>query len=80
MPRTRPSRTSPPDRLESLRALLAESEADLTRLQREEEYLSTQTKRAREQVRYYERLLSDLKREWGKTPPLTDLVRKLGRP
>jgi multidrug resistance efflux pump len=60
--------------------LLRQLETELARLLREEDYLALQTRRAREQVRYYEQLLADLKREWGRRAPLSDLVRRLGQP
>ena len=66
------------DRQENLLASRQEVEAQVTRLKREEEYLLLQVRQAREQVRYYEELLSLLRRDWGKTAPLQELVRKLG--
>jgi len=33
---------------------------------------------AQEQVRHYEGLLAELHREWGNTPRLTEIVRRLG--
>lgn len=66
------------DRQESLLASQRELSAELTRLTREEEYLLLKVRQAREQVRYYEGLLALLRRDWGKTPGLSDLVRKLG--
>jgi hypothetical protein len=52
-------------------------ETEVARLRRDEEYLTLQVRQAREQVRYYEGLLALLRRDWGKIPPLEDLVRKL---
>jgi hypothetical protein len=52
--------------------------SELARIRREEEYLLLKVRQAREQVRYYEGLLELLRRDWGKTPGLSDLVRKLG--
>ncbi|MFZ0890998.1 MAG: hypothetical protein WB778_01530 [Thermoplasmata archaeon] len=49
----------------------------MARLLRDEQYLALQVRQAREQVRYYEGLLTLLRRDWGKIPPLEDLVRKL---
>ena len=66
------------DRQESLLASQQELGAELTRLLREEEYLLLKVRQAREQVRYYEGLLALLRRDWGKTPGLSELVRKLG--
>ncbi len=51
---------------------------ELVRLRREEEYLSLKVRQAREQVRYYEGLLDLLRRDWGKAPGLSELVRRLG--
>jgi multidrug resistance efflux pump len=70
--------THPTDRPDTLRAAQEEAEAELRRLGREEEYLLRQIREARDQVRYYEGLLVVLRRDWGRTPPLADLVRKLG--
>jgi len=67
-------RTVRPD---ALRAAQVEAEAELQRLVREEEYLLRQIREARDQVRYYEGLLVVLRRDWGRTPPLAALVRKL---
>ena len=66
------------DRQESLLAAQRELNVELTRLVREEEYLLLKVRQAREQVRYYEGLLALLRRDWGRTPGLSDLVRKLG--
>ncbi len=66
------------DRQESLLAAQRELNVELTRLVREEEYLLLKVRQAREQVRYYEGLLVLLRRDWGGTPGLSDLVRKLG--
>jgi hypothetical protein len=59
--------------LDTQRAAL---ETEVTALSREEAYLSRQIERAAEQVRYYERLLRDLKRDWDRRPPLRELVRQ----
>jgi hypothetical protein len=66
------------DREESLLATQREMLSEVNRLRREEEYLDLKVRQAREQVRYYEDLLTLLRRDWGKTPGLTDLVRRLG--
>jgi hypothetical protein len=66
------------DREESLLATQREMLSEVSRLRREEEYLDLKVRQAREQVRYYEDLLTLLRRDWGKTPGLTDLVRRLG--
>jgi chromosome segregation ATPase len=75
MRRTRPSTLH--DNLRALLAAKAEVEAELSRLDREEKYLASQVRRAHEQLRYYESMLRDLRADWGKSPPLADLVRKL---
>ncbi len=72
------TRTSLLDKLESVSLAHAEAELELERLRREEEYLSSQIERAEEQVRYYEGLLAELKRDWGRDPALRTLVRRLG--
>ncbi len=62
-------------------ALLATEQellAEVARTRREEEYLLLKVRQAREQVRYYERLLELLKRDWGADPALAALVRRLG--
>jgi hypothetical protein len=66
------------DRAEALVRARDEAQAEVDRLEREERYLSTQIRRAEEQVRYYEGLLADLKRDTGGPAPLKELVRKLG--
>ncbi|MGI0053847.1 MAG: hypothetical protein ACREC5_01135 [Thermoplasmata archaeon] len=55
----------------------AELEGEVLRLTREEEYLTRQIRRAEEQLRYYDRLLADLKHSAGRTPPLHDFVRRM---
>ncbi len=74
MPRVAP----PSDRQELLLATQREVNAELQRLRREEEYLLLKVRQAREQVHYYEALLALLRRDWGKTDGLSDLVRRLG--
>jgi hypothetical protein len=65
------------DRQESLLSSQRELFAELARLRREEDYLVLKVRQAREQVRYYEGLLELLRRDWGKTEGLADLVRRL---
>lgn len=65
------------DREASLSVTERQLEAEVARLLRDEQYLALQVRQAREQVRYYEGLLTLLRRDWGKIPPLEDLVRKL---
>jgi len=64
------------DRHETLRATERDLLAELGRLRREEEYLELKVRQAREQVRYYERLLILLRRDWGQDPALANLVRR----
>ncbi len=71
-------RPSLPDRLEAVFRAHAEAELERERLRREEQYLTDQIQKARQQVRYYEQLLVDLKRDWGRDPSLRTLVRRLG--
>jgi chromosome segregation ATPase len=66
------------DRLESLLTDRAAAEAEAARLRREADYLARQVRQAQEQVRHYEGLLAELHREWGNTPRLTEIVRRLG--
>jgi hypothetical protein len=66
------------DRFRELRASQRELLGELLRLEREEEYLQLKVRQAREQVRYYEGLLSLLRKDWGRAPGLSDLVRRLG--
>ena len=66
------------DKHESLLAARHEAEAEVQRLEREEEFLQAQVRQAREQVRYYEELLAVLKRDWGKNALFANLVRKFG--
>jgi hypothetical protein len=72
----RPGRFS--DRIEELAAAQRGLVQDLVRLEREEEYLRLKVRQARDQVRYYEGLLTLLRRDFGKAPGLSDLVRRLG--
>jgi hypothetical protein len=51
---------------------------EVARTRRQEEYLVLKVRQAREQVRYYERLLELLKRDWGQDPGFAALVRRLG--
>jgi chromosome segregation ATPase len=66
------------DRHQVLLRSREETEAEIARLQREEKELLRQVRQAQEQVRYYETLLTDLRRDWGRSTPLTELVRRLG--
>jgi hypothetical protein len=65
-------------RQESLLATERDLLAEVARTRRQEEYLALKVRQAREQVRYYERLLELLKRDWGEDPGLAALVRRLG--
>ena len=66
------------DRLETLLADRAAVESEAARLRREVEYLASQVRQAEEQVRHYEGLLTELRKDWGGAPRLADLVRRLG--
>jgi hypothetical protein len=66
------------DRIDSLRGFEQTLVAEVERLKREERYILLKVRQAREQVRYYESLLALLRRDWGKTPGLSDLIRRLG--
>jgi hypothetical protein len=72
----RPGRFS--DRIDELAAAQRALAKDLVRLEREEEYLKLKVRQARDQVRYYEGLLTLLRRDFGKSPALSDLVQRLG--
>ena len=65
-------------RVETLRASARELLAEIERLKREERYILLKVRQARDQVRYYEGLLSLLRRDWGRSAGLSDLIRKLG--
>jgi hypothetical protein len=66
------------DRQETLLATERELLAEVARSRRQEEYLVLKVRQAREQVRYYERLLEMLKRDWGQDPGFASLVRRIG--
>jgi len=66
------------DRQDVLGSTQRELLADIEQLRREEEYLLLKVRQAREQVRYYEGLLTLLRRDLGNAAGLTDLVRRLG--
>ncbi len=65
-------------RLDFLRATERDLAGELGRLRREEEYLRLKVRQARDQVRYYEGLLQLLRRDLGRQPSLTEVVRRLG--
>ncbi len=65
------------DRRAELERLRQETEAEEHRLVREEASLKAQVKEAREQLRYYEGLLVQLRRDWGSTPALAKLLKRL---
>jgi hypothetical protein len=65
-------------RQEALLATERDLREEIARTRRDEEYLLIKVRQAREQVRYYERLLEMLKRDWGQDPGLAALVRRLG--
>ena len=69
--------TSLSDRAASLERLRQEAEAEAVRLGFEERSLVDQVRKAREQVRYYEGLLVEIRRSVGRTPSLTRLLRSL---
>lgn len=70
-------RPSLSDKLDEVRRAHAETELEIERLRREEEYLSEQISKATEQVRYYQNLLVELKGDWGRDPALRALLRRL---
>ncbi len=66
------------DRLGFLRTTQREMLGELARIRREEEYLQVKLRQAHEQLRYYEGLLSLVRRDMGRTPGLTELLRRMG--
>jgi hypothetical protein len=74
MPRALP----PSDKQESLFSAQQQLLDEIGQLRREEEYLMLKVRQAREQARYYECLLTLLRRDLGNAPGLSDLVRRLG--
>ena len=75
MPRGTPDSLA--DRAATLDSLRQEAEAEAALLGREEASLLEQVRQAKEQVRYYEDLLVQLRRDWGRTPALTRMIRSL---
>ncbi len=65
-------------RIDALRSTQRELLGEITRVRREEEYLRQKLRQAQEQVRYYEGLLSLLRRDMGRSPGLPELLRRLG--
>ncbi len=65
-------------RLEYLRSTERDLQGELAQLRREEEYVRLKMRQAREQVRYYEGLLTLLRRDLGRSPSLAEVVRRLG--
>jgi len=68
----------PSDKQETLLSTQRELLGEIGRLRREEEYILLKVRQAREQVRYYEVLLTLLRRDLGKSPGLAELVRRMG--
>ncbi len=66
------------DRIEHLEGFQKQLLVELDVLQREEAYLSLKVRQAREQVRYYEGLLALFRRDLGRPPGLSQLVRRMG--
>lgn len=69
--------TSLQDRHQALLSARDEAESEAARLTREEQYLAGQIRQATEQVRYYEGLLTLLRRDVRKAPGIVDIVRRL---
>ena len=74
MPRGRPLT----DRQELLVSTQHRLEAEIGQLRREEEYLLLKVRQAQEQARYYEGLLTLLRRDFGSPQGLPELFRRLG--
>ncbi len=66
------------DRREALRAARDAAFEEIERLDREEQFLVEQVRRAQDQVRYYDRLLAKHRRDAGPAPRLPRILRKLG--
>ncbi len=66
------------DRALELREARNRASEEIERLEREERYLAQQVRDAQDQVRYYERLLGKLRRDWGRPARLPEIFRKLG--
>jgi chromosome segregation ATPase len=66
------------ERRSLLTGLRAQLEVELQGLRREEEHLVRQVRRAQEQLRYYERHLTELRHALGRTAPLQELARRFG--
>ena len=66
------------DRHQNLLAARSATEEEMARLAREEEFLAEQVREAAQQVRYYEGLLANLRRDWHGPGTLAELVRRLG--
>jgi hypothetical protein len=49
---------------------------EVARLRREEEYLRLKVRQAREQVRYYEGLLTLVRKDFGRPASLSEFVRR----
>lgn len=65
-------------RINALKSTQRELVGEINRVRREEEYLRQKLRQAQEQVRYYEGLLTLLRRDFGQAPGLSELVRRLG--
>lgn len=65
-------------RLDFLKASERDLQGEVAQLRREEEYLRLKVRQAREQVRYYEGLLTLIRRDFGRPPSLAEVVRKFG--
>ncbi len=65
-------------RINALKSTQRELVGEINRVRREEEYLRQKLRQAQEQVRYYEGLLTLLRRDLGRAPGLTELLRRLG--
>lgn len=68
------------DRQEALRVALEAARSEVERLEREEQYLAEQVRRAEDQVRYYERLLARHRKDSGPPSHLPRILKRLGKP
>jgi len=69
---------NPTAREETLSATQRQLVAEVVRLRREEEYLLLKVRQAQEQVRYYEGLLTLLRRDFGNAKGLPEILRRIG--
>jgi len=70
-------RPSASDKVQSLALEAQRLEAELARLDHDEDFVELQIRHAREQVGYYEDLLKLLRKDWGQVSGLADLLQRM---